>query len=375
MASIRERRRASGDTAYAVLYTYNGHQTSATFDAELDAKTFRDSINAIGAEKSMTAWGIAPTAKASIARTKAPPLTQWLNRYVDSRTGVTKATIYDYRSYIEHDIANTIGPIPLDLLSRDDVAAWVEGLAARKLSGKTIANRHGFLSAALNAAVEAGLIPSNPAAKTRLPRSEKAEMVFLDHDEYDLLRTLFTAYWRPMLDFMVVSGARFGELTALRPSDVDRKRGTVHIGRAWKRTYDKDGYELGATKTKRSARTISIDRDVLAELDYTNEWLFVNTAGQPVRASSFRNNVWYPAVKKAQAKGLTKRPRIHDMRHTCASWMVQGGESLAVVQAHLGHESINTTIGLYTHLDRASADSAAARLGGRLKRAVPDVLS
>lgn len=364
MASIRKRQRADGSTAYGVLYQFEGTQTAATFDAERPAEEFRDAINSIGAERAMKAWGISPTKRAKAPKGK--PLEVWLKSYIASRTGVTKATLWDYNSYLKQDIAPSLGKIPITVLSRDDVSAWVQGLAVRGLSGKTIANRHGFLSAALNAAVKANLIPSNPAAGTRIPRTEKSEMVFLTGDEYALLRECFTERWRPMLDFMVTSGLRFGEFSALKPSDVDVKHGTVHIGRARKRTYDGAQYEIGPTKTVRSNRTINVPKDVLAALDYTGEYLFTNTAGKPLHPASFRNNVWYPSVAKAAQVGLKKKPRIHDMRHTCASWMIADGTPIHVVQRHLGHESITTTIGTYGHLDRKDAEAAADSISKRL---------
>lgn len=364
MASIRKRTRAGGSIAYGVLYVHEGQQTSATFDDEKEAEQFREAVDTLGAAKAMKAWDVTPTKRAT-KRSTAPTVEQWLRKYIDSRTGVTKATLYDYNSYLRLDIADTLGKIPLDLLTRDDVAGWVQTLQDRKLSGKTVANRHGFLSAALKVAVAERVIDFNPAASTRLPRTEKKDRQYLDEDEYDLLKSCFTERWRPMLDFMVASGLRLGELTALKPSDVDRKRGTVRIQRGWKRTYDSAKWELGATKTERSDRTISVPQNVLENLVYTGEYLFTNSSGGPIRSTSWRNNVWYPSLEKARKKGLAKKPRIHDMRHTCASWMVQDGESLAVVQAHLGHESINTTIGMYTHLDRKSADAAASNMGKR----------
>jgi integrase len=54
-----------------------------------------------------------------------------------------------------------------------------------------------------------------------------------------------------------------------------------------------------------------------------------------------------------------RRPRIHDLRHTCASWLIQAGIPLPVIQQHLGHESIEITVGTYGHLDRRSAQAAA----------------
>lgn len=86
---------------------------------------------------------------------------------------------------------------------------------------------------------------------------------------------------------------------------------------------------------------------VLDELDYSKKWLFTNTVGNQLDNDSYRNNVWHPAVARAQKAGLEKKPRIHDMRHTCASLMISGGASLMALQRHLGHESISTTVNLY----------------------------
>jgi integrase len=369
MASLRQpRKKADGTFTHSVLYKYDGQQTSLTFPTLGEAVEFRDAVNTLGVERAMRAWNVTPTKKLASKKVDGPTLSEWLKKYIASRTGVTKGCIYDYNSYLKNDIAPTVGQVPLSVLSSDDIADWVQELADRDLAPKTIANRHGFLSAGLNTAVKAHIIPSNPAAGTRLPRGEKTEMCFLTHDEYDLLRQCFTERWRPLLDFMVASGARLGEYTALKPANVNRERGTVYIGKARKRTYDAAGYEIGATKTKRSNRTIVIEKSVLDALDYSREWLFTNTVGKPIEPSSFRNNVWYPALDKANERGLTKRPRIHDMRHCCASWMITGGASLLAVQRHLGHESISTTINLYSHLDTKDAEAAAAIIGRALRR-------
>jgi integrase len=64
-------------------------------------------------------------------------------------------------------------------------------------------------------------------------------------------------------------------------------------------------------------------------------------------------------MRDCMKAGLTKSPRVHDLRRTGASWMIQAGVPLPVIQQHLGHESIQTTIGVYGHLDRRSAQAAA----------------
>jgi integrase len=188
-------------------------------------------------------------------------------------------------------------------------------------------------------------------------------MVFLSREDFNRILAEIPERWKPFTRFLVVSGARFGEASALRPSDVDRDHNTVRIRRAFKRTYAKGGYELGPTKTRKSNRDISVDSTVLNALDYTQEWLFTTRSGDPVRVSNFRANVWWPAVARAK---VAPRPRVHDLRHTCASWLIQSGQPLPVIQQHLGHESIEVTVGVYGHLDRRSADAAASVLAGIL---------
>ena len=65
--------------------------------------------------------------------------------------------------------------------------------------------------------------------------------------------------------------------------------------------------------------------------------------------------------------GLAKKPRVHDLRHTNASWLIQAGVPLTVVQRHLGHESIQPTSDRYGHLDRKSSRVVADVVGNALQ--------
>ncbi|AMU71476.1 MULTISPECIES: tyrosine-type recombinase/integrase [Mycobacteroides] len=354
MASIRSRSLKSGD-CWDVLYRLGARQFSLTFETLAGAEAFRALVDAHGALRALEMHNIAPPAPRS-----GMTVGKWVSHHIEHLTGVDPRTVQDYRGYLKNDIEPAFGTVPLEALSREDVSVWVQGLGEKKYSAKTIANKHGFLSAALATAVVAGKIASNPADRTRLPRGEGHEMVFLTKEEFAHLNEQVTEPWRPMAEFLVASGARWGEVSALRPSDVDQRAHTVRITRAWKR--DNHGYRIGPPKTKRSVRTINVPADVLDKLDYSGAWLFTNTGrgrraeGGPVRAPNFRMNVWAPAVLRAE---LDPKPRIHDMRHTCASWLIAAGVPLPVIQQHLGHESITTTVNTYGHLDRSSMEAAA----------------
>jgi integrase len=116
----------------------------------------------------------------------------------------------------------------------------------------------------------------------------------------------------------------------------------------------------------------------LSKLDLSGDWVFTNSGrGRrgntgPVRIHNFNPNVWRPAVVRAREAGLVKQPRLHDLRHTNASWLIQAGVPLPVIQRHLGHESIQTTVDRYGHVDRALSRVVADVVGRALtKNRVP----
>jgi integrase len=348
MASIRERARKDGSIYWAVLYNHQGKQTSSSFNDYHEAVEFHALANRTGPDKALQVWAALHQSE------KVFTVEQWVSEYIDHLSGIQANTAIGYKAILANDIAPVLGPIPLDGLTDRDVSRWIQDMEG---SAGTIANKQRFLSSALSAAVKAKHIPSNPAAGARLPRSERREMTFLSKEEFATMLAAVTGYWRPLVEFLAISGCRWGEAAALRPGDVDRIEGTVRISRAWK-YIPRKGYEIGPTKTPKSTRTINVPKALLDRLDYDHEWLFVNRDGGPVRIHGFRSRVWEPALKRAEPK-IHKRPRIHDLRHCCASWLIQAGIPLAVIQAHLGHESIETTVGTYGHLDRRSGQAAA----------------
>lgn len=366
MASIRSPRyRKDGSAYHSVLYTLNGKQTSLSFNDYAEAVRFQKLANSVSPAKALEVWR-ATQSTGDGGFTVA----SWCTYHVDHLTGANEATRKKYRRYIANDIApSKIGHLPLTALTNADVAQWLNSLTG---SAKTAANKHGFLAGALNAAIRAKHISANPCDGNRLRRDAPSEMTFLTHEEFALLHSCVSDYWQPLVEFLVASGARFGEATALKPGDIDLAEGTVRIQRAW-RSVVGEGFQLGPPKTKRSVRTIDVDPSVLGHLDLTGEWVFTNSGrgwhgdDGPVRGPNFHSNVWKPALVRAKEKGLTKKPRVHDLRHTNASWLIQAGVHLTVIQRHLGHESIQTTSDRYGHLDRKSSRVVATVIGKALK--------
>ena len=132
----------------------------------------------------------------------------------------------------------------------------------------------------------------------------------------------------------------------MRATDVDLDAGTCRIARAWKRS--EQGWE--SVRRRRGGRCAPSTCPRLrstwrgAVTADGGEYMFVNGAGSPVRQQNFFNEAWSEA-RKALAP---KTPRIHDLRYTCASWMIGAGVPLVVVSRHLGHEDITTTANTYS---------------------------
>lgn len=369
MASVRERPRKDGTICYAVLYTIDGRQSSLPFDDPKAAEAFRAAVNVHGAQRALEMHNIDAAPR---RRNRATEMTvaQWVRHHIDHLTGVEQYTIDCYNRYLENDIKPFLGDIPLARLAEEDIARWVKHMettpskkTGRPAAPKTIRNKHGFLSGALAAAVPKHL-PANPAAGRRLSRGDdeaETDMRMLSRAEFDRLLAASPEPWRPLIKFLVLSGCRWGEATALKPSDVDKDAGTVKIRRAWK--YSSNGYTIGPTKTKRSRRTINLPARILGKLDYSGPWLFTDTgarAGRPVRYHLFKPQVWDRAVAAAK---LDPKPTPHDLRHTCASWMLALGTPTTTVSRHLGHESIKITADVYGDVERSSFAAAAEAMG------------
>ncbi len=369
MATVSARERSDGSTCFVVSYRFGGRgskQGAVTFDDRKAADALAAAIDAHGATKALDMHNISPAARKA---TSALTVAGWVRQHIDQLTGVEQYTLDKYEEYLRNDIGPHLGDIPLTALADTHIADWVKwmethgGRDGKGHAPKTLRNKHGFLSAALNAAVGKH-IPSNPAAGRRLPRGDADDdhdMRMLTRDEFRRLHDATEERSQPLVEFLVASGMRWGEVSALQPAHVDAVAGLVLVRQAWK--YSSKGYTLGPPKTKRSRRTVDIPARILEKLDLTGEWVFTTATGGPVRYQQFWRDVWNPAVAKAE---LDPRPTPHDLRHTYASWQLTGGTPIVVVSRQMGHESIKVTADIYADVDRASAKTAATLMDALL---------
>lgn len=406
MASIRTRARKDGTATYEVRWKQGGRAGSWEYEKFGDpgqASAFKGLVDAHG-QQWPVGWvpgkGYVDEEDEEPAHPDDVPWLDWCRRYVDRLTGIDERTRTDYRREIDRHLslmrhttlAGRVLPATAATITADDVQDWVRAEEAgeahpedperwlrKPAAPKSIRNRHGLLWCIVQAAVKAGLREENCCQDTTLPRSDDQtdeEMVFLEAAEYQAIASRITdPRARDLTDWLVGTGMRYGEATALQTQDFNERDRTIKIARAWKKGGDGEFY-LGPPKTKKSRRTITLTADQVSTLQrltlcrVRGQLVFRTAQDCRWRHANFYNRKWKPAVSAALSAGqLAQRPRIHDLRHTHVAWLIAGRVPLPAIQARLGHESIQTTVDRYGHLLREVSDQVDAAVAAAMTAA------
>ncbi|WP_346922747.1 tyrosine-type recombinase/integrase [Glutamicibacter creatinolyticus] len=372
MASIQARKNSKGIvTSYRVRWREGGRESaisSESFDTLAAAEMFKKVLelndhNSAKAERQILS-----------AASSTPKILDVAHQHLKRLSDIAVHTMHTYERMIENHIEPKLGNIPSDMLSEEDLADWVLWMRGKGLSPKTIKNVHGFLYSIMGTAIYRGYRPDNPCEHTRLPKNDATQdkTTFLTKAEFALILKHLDKYFHPFFLFLVGTGLRFSEATALQPEDFSDEGGryTVRVTKAWKRD-DKNGRTIGAPKTERARRTVPMDPALARAVAFQvstcepGGYVFTMKAGGEATTQAMHNKAWKPAVRAAQAAGLKKSPRIHDLRHTYASWMLGGEEPMAIFDLSrlMGHESVNTTTKVYSHLMPEALDKGARAMG------------
>lgn len=202
-----------------------------------------------------------------------------------------------YRRNTCRHILPPLVAIPVDALTRTDVAAWANGM---EVADKTKRNVHSVLSAALEGAVRDELVPANVAKGIKIRSGARAprDPVYLTQDEIALILDAVDSPARMQVRLLQDSGMRWVEATALRPADLDlaQDHGVVHVTRAWKQTAA--GWVVAGPKTKRGRRTVVLPKVITVQLrEHVKDIpqrtpIFVSKTGNRLDNSRFHEDVW-----------------------------------------------------------------------------------
>lgn len=344
-----------------------GIPTSDTFDSYTDARQFCDLIARVGPVAAREIRMATTRDVRPITAAKA-----FEEFCAHASTYAELQTVEKYRRLWERHIAPEFAEWPIRQITRQHVQAWVGRLRTTEttasikarterpfmeeefLSAKRIANIQGLFSSVLKLQIDYGTLKVNPAKGVRLPKGmRKREPVFLTASQRRALINAAPDGWGLFIEFMLATGLRWGEVTALTPTDFNFEDTppTVRVNKAWKHT--PKGMRIGTPKTTKARRTVSIPSHLtkpltaLIETRQPHDLVFQGLNADRLRDAWFYKRVWQPAC---QGAGLDPAPRIHDLRHTHASMLLAQNVPIHIVQQRLGHESIQTTVNVYGHL-------------------------
>lgn len=365
MRQVKEFATADG-LRFRVRYRSGGTETSETFLRRTDAEMFAGILGDGRAGRVVEAldW-LAGKEKAADSATFG----QWFETYLSHLSGIQPRTVGDYRA-IHRRYLTHLDPLPLTLITRGHVAALVNQLDAQGLAPKTIKNVMHMLSSAMSLALDEGHISRNPVRRVRLPKQklDQAEVMFLTYEEAGALVDATESHYQPLVMFLLGSGLRWSEATALQARHVSLENGTVRVQRAWKRI--PGGWEIGPPKSAKSNRTVNAGVPALVAvaeiLRGPNDLVFTTPRGNVVRHANFYNRIWVPACERAGL--IDPRPTIHTCRHAFASWLISDGIGLEAVQDQLGHESYETTRKVYAQLLPAVGVAAGRSSSAAMER-------
>ena len=311
----------------------------------------------------------------------------WQKDYV--RVECKTSTAKGYEGVLEQYLRPRFGRKLLNEIRRDDIKALINHLISKDLSRNTIRNTLCVIRGLFNYAIEEGLVESNPAARlgrftrtAKTPDTKGVSLTTLEVQQFlKAAQEIFPDY-HPLLLMAVRAGLRRGELVALQWGDVRLGTNDGDSARFILVQHNYVRREHTTTKSKK-ARRVDLSRELrraLVELrdkrlleaylkgktDISDELVFRSPFGMILDPDNLYHRVFLPVLAKA---GI-RRIRLHDLRHTFGSLLLQSGASIVYVKEQMGHSSIQVTVDTYGHLIPGANVCFVDRLDGVLAEEV-----
>lgn len=301
----------------------------------------------------------------------------WIAHQEDRvREGSLKArSLESYAGLARTWIVPTIGSRRLSGLSPNDVRTVTRTVLDAGRSDSTAQRVYGVLRMILNEAVADGMLAANPCARVGAPRngrgvqrkgqplSTAALAALVDDLEGDP--------FRPVVFLAGHLGLRIGEVLGLTWSDVDLETGTLRVERQLSGRASSVGYDT--PKSRNAIRALPVDDDTVSLLRShrraqqerrlaASEWFTPGPHGEPIVSLDGRPVAYHVVDKwwrRQRADGVVPPGlRIHDLRHTAATVLLEAGAPMAIVSRVLGHARIGLTVDTYGHVVAEAAREA-----------------
>ena len=285
----------------------------------------------------------------------------WKMNCADMETRLREHTMRTKKYIVELKILPYFGNKRVNDITAADIRQWQNELIKMGYSPTYLKTINNQLSAIFNYAVRYYDLKSNPCAKAgSMGKSKAEEMDFWTGEEF---RKFIDSVMNKRLSYMAFmtlywTGMRLGELLALNPKDVDLEKRTISITKSYQRLGKKD--VITPPKTPKSKRVITVPEFLAADIkDYMDSLydLQENDRLFPI-TKYYLEHEMQRGIKESDVK----RIRVHDLRHSHASMLIELGFSPLEIANRLGHEKVETTLNTYAHLYPNKQTKLAERL-------------
>ena len=290
----------------------------------------------------------------------------WKMYCADMETRLREHTMRTKKYIVELKILPYFGNKRVNDITAADIRQWQNELIKMGYSPTYLKTINNQLSAIFNYAVRYYDLKSNPCAKAgSMGKSKAEEMDFWTVEEF---RKFIDSVMNKRLSYMAFmtlywTGMRLGELLALNPKAVDLEKRTISITKSYQRLGKKD--VITPPKTPKSKRVITVPEFLAADIkDYMDSLydLQENDRLFPITKYYLEHE-----MQRGIKESGVKRIRVHDLRHSHASMLIELGFSPLEIANRLGHEKVETTLNTYAHLYLNKQTKLAERLDSEYK--------
>ena len=266
-------------------------------------------------------------------------------RFKENR--IRPTTLENQKNAMEHHIIPFFHNQIVSEITPEDVVEWQTQLLAKKFSASHTRQINAYLRMLFKYAVNYLGLPKSPVI-AQICKPEKGNIDFWTPDEYkrfsDSIKDnieLYTAF-----EILFYTGMRKGELLALTLQDVDYSTKTITINKTL--AYVSGKYVIQPPKTPKSNRVIDVPSFLLEEIRAYTGHLY---KPDPEQRLFQRSRVWLgQAITYTCEKIDLKTIRVHDLRHSHASMLIDLGANPLMIAERLGHDDVNVTMNTYAHL-------------------------
>ena len=290
----------------------------------------------------------------------------WKMYCADMETRLREHTMRTKKYIVELKILPYFGNKRVNDITAADIRQWQNELIKMGYSPTYLKTINNQLSAIFNYAIRYYDLKSNPCAKAgSMGKSKAEEMDFWTVEEF---RKFIDSVMNKRLSYMAFmtlywTGMRLGELLALNPKYVDLEKRTISITKSYQRLGKKD--VITPPKTPKSKRVITVPEFLAVDIKNYMDSLY----------DLQENDRLFPITKyyleHEMQRGIkesgVKRIRVHDLRHSHASMLIELGFSPLEIANRLGHEKVETTLNTYAHLYPNKQTKLAERLDSEYK--------